>query len=376
MEERDGNLPLEEFLAKRWDFEGYFKSSLRTDEDVAKQVAKKRALFAQWRPELSPDQTDTLLSLGLLTSGLRQAAIARRFILDDPAELARGLAVANRIHKTGHGQWFSAFKELLEVCAVRDVAIAESLVEGARAGYTAIPTDWHLCDIAVIAILQKDFETLRLVTPEMPKHKVAPWLQGIYTCLTGVAEQQASEVVRGLELLLTGLHRMRQKDELDDAINMLAQGLHRLCEWVSPDLVAEFDVAQPFPWDADFHAWCQDHPDPLAGVDLSGVSPVLHEAVVLGNPTAWLTPPPQELYEIVLTGGDPSVPKVIELVGYCAGTGGSARAAKRLLESCPVVLRWNLDREFAEQDRKRLEEAGAAADVRAMERTPFRFHIA
>lgn len=375
MDERDGCLSLNAFLAKRWDVEGCWKTRFSSDEELARKMTEVSSCWSRLRPEWSAEQVRTVMSLQNLQEGLKEVAVARRFTLDDPAELGRGLGVHNRLRLTfrdfePNG---SNFRELLDLCAVRDLTVAERLVEGRRAGVTAIPTDVHLADIAVTAILQKELETLRLVTPEMAKRKVRPWMQGIYTCLTGIADEQPNLVASGLQLLLTGLQQMRQKDELEEAINFAAHGMHRLCEWVSPDLVAGFDVAQPFPWDAKLHAWCQNHPHPLDGVELGSVSPVLQETVVMEKPPAWLKPPVHELHEIVLLAGDPKLPKVIEVVGGCAGTSGSPDEAKRLLGRCPVILRWNLELDYAERLRESLAAAGATAEVRGMKRTLFTF---
>ena len=44
--------------------------------------------------------------------------------------------------------------------------------------------------------------------------------------------------------------------------------------------MAEFDIAEPLPLDSGFHAWTTAHPDPIAGLDLSSISPALQDAVV------------------------------------------------------------------------------------------------
>ena len=373
MEDRDGHLSLEDFLAKRWNIKELQKSTSDRDNRESQRMAKWQSDLAQLHPEWSPDQVDTVISIALTTNELRDVAIARRFTLEDPAELGRGLSVYYRLLRIrDRGQRaVSEVGAFIEACAVRDVAMVQGVVEGARAGYTAIPSDEHLRDIAEIAILQEDFKTLQLATARMRDRKVGPWLQAIYSCLMGVAERKPDLVAGGLESCLTALHKMRHKDELEGAINLVAQGLHRLCEWVSPELVSGFDVTQPFPWDTEFHAWCQDHPDPLEGIDLSGISPVLHEAVVFGRPPEWLTPVPNKQYEIVLHGGDPKSPKVLDLVGTCAD--GTVREARQLLERCPVVLRWNVPLEYAERVCGNLKDAGASAEVRAMKTTPFPF---
>jgi hypothetical protein len=67
---------------------------------------------------------------------------------------------------------------------------------------------------------------------------------------------------------------------LEEAVSLTAHGLYRLCERANPTLVVGFNIAESLPWDAGFHAWTAAHPDPLAGLDLTSVSPALQDVVV------------------------------------------------------------------------------------------------
>jgi ribosomal protein L7/L12 len=374
MEERDGDLPLGEFLAKRWDFRQFYLDSDRGrySEKRQKQLNEYRAQWAQRQPEWTDDMADTAVSLSCLTQGLKDWAVARRFVLEDPADLARGLSVLNRL------QWLFwrcdayatfDFEKHLECFAVRDVLIAQRLADGPEWPEDE-PSDFDVCTDAVVAVVRQDFDRLRSVAAGMARRKGWPWMQGFYTCLTGVAEDNPAMVSEGLSLNLDGLRRMRQKTELQEAINLDAQGLYRLCEWVSPALVEGFDASQPFPWDADFHAWCQEHPDPLEGVDLSGISPIFHEAVVrLSLPAWWPTKPkpagaPKDLCEVVLTAAGERLVEIVPLIRYLAG--GSEADARRMAESCPVVIRSDIYRGSAEDFCRQLQAAGGSAEVRTV----------
>jgi len=78
MEERDGHLPLEDFLAKRWDVMGFCKSASHFDERAANRITEWQSELAQLHPEWSVDQVQTVMSLARLTANLREVAIARR----------------------------------------------------------------------------------------------------------------------------------------------------------------------------------------------------------------------------------------------------------------------------------------------------------
>jgi hypothetical protein len=224
---------------------------------------------------------------------LKEVAIARRVTQDDPAELGRGLSVLSRLRWLDcliGGYTYVDFHFVLEAFAVRDLAVAKHLAVGEPAVSQGKPEFLDLCSLAVGALYRRDYAKVLSVTRRMAKDKLRPWQQGICMFLTGIVDRQPKQVAEGLALLLDGVHKMRQKDELEEAINLPAQGLYRIAEWISPDLVAGFDVGQPFPWDAAFHAWCESHPDPLAGVNLTGIAPLLHEAVVrLQPPSGWTT---------------------------------------------------------------------------------------
>jgi hypothetical protein len=289
MEERGGKATLQQFLAKRWNSEDYFRSEGLSKREAALRVADDGAEVAQQHPGWSPEKVRAALALSYLTMDLKEVAVARRFTLDDPGELGRGLSVLSRLRWLDGwigGYTYVDFDGVVEAFAVRDLTAAERLAEGEPAVSQGPPEFLDLCSRAVAAVCGGETARLRSVTRKMVKDKLRPWQQGVCLCLTGIGDRQPVQVAEGLALLLDGMHKMRQKGELEEAINLPAQGLYRLAEWASPDLVAGFDVRQAFPWDADFHAWCQGHPHPLAGLDLTGVAPALHEAVVLLRPPA------------------------------------------------------------------------------------------
>jgi hypothetical protein len=59
-------------------------------------------------------------------------------------------------------------------------------------------------------------------------------------------------------------------------------------------LASRWDFESPWrnPWDAEFHEWCEKHPDPLEGLDLSHVSKILHDIVILRQLPTWFPEPP------------------------------------------------------------------------------------
>jgi hypothetical protein len=93
MDERGGKMPVQQFVAERWNFEGYLRSQGLSKKDVAQDVGNSCSQLAQEHPEWSRERIRTALALSYLTMDLKEVAIARRFTLDDPAELGRRLRI-------------------------------------------------------------------------------------------------------------------------------------------------------------------------------------------------------------------------------------------------------------------------------------------
>lgn len=376
MENQDGRLSLHDYLEKYWDWFAMWRSPFSNDDDIAKRQDNLRVDLAKRYPDWSPEEIDITIRLRQIPTHLKDAAIARRFALDDPGELGRGLAVLNRFYE------FNAEmvpESILEICASGDVELARRLVAGRCYGHLAIISGPALHMEVIYGILQRDSNVAERLIPQFALQKgVRPWLEGIYAALRGAFENRANEVARGLQMNLEGLNKMREKAELEGAINLAAHGLYRLFQSISPDLVSRFDAAQPFPWDADFHAWVQEHPNPLAELDLTGVSPVLHELIVHGKKPSWLTPRPEPLYEIVLLRGDPNSGDLLNEIETCAGGDGSLKSAKALLAHAPWPLRWNITsdmKSYLDTCQQRIEKFRGQAEVREMTPNRLRYFI-
>jgi hypothetical protein len=377
MDERDGKLSLHEYLTKYWDWFAPWRGPFTDDREIAQRQDANRAEVARLHPDWSPEQVDVAIRLWQIPMHLKDAAIARRFALDDPGELARGLAILNRFDQITASD--PARERVLDICASGDVEHARRLVEGRCHGHTAIMSLDSLHMDVIYSILQRNPGFVSRLVPQFALQRgVGPWLEGIYIALRGASENRPDEVARGLQVHMTGLHKMHQKPELDGAINLCVHGLYRLLQWVSAGLVSQFDAGQRFPWDAAFHAWVDAHPNPLADLQLADISPVLHDLIVHGKTPSWLVPPAEPLYEIVLLGGDPKSNKLLNEIEGCAGGNGSLKSAKALLAHAPWPLRWDFrkeDKDYLDACRRSIEQFGGRAEVREMAPNRFRFFI-
>jgi hypothetical protein len=371
MEERDGKLPFEEYFAKRWDVERFLMSGRFYTEEM---FAKLFLSCAIQNPTWSSDQTRVALALRMATAELNDVAIARRFALDAPEQLAQGMCLVNRMSwlMSQRGFWNPGGSKLgpLGALAIRDRLLVERYYQCSPIADGPLPDD-DLTTVAVDAALHRDVNRLRTITDAMSRSRDSAWMQAKYDCFCGVAKHDPDLVAKSLSLFIERVRRLRAKDELDEAVCLEAHGLYRLCEWVSPELVATFDEAQALPWDAGFHAWAQTHENPIEGVDLTVVSPILHDTLVRLEPPEWWIPPettPDEVGDIedlcavkLLTVGE-RIADVVKEIQCIADA--SVDDANRLITNSPVVIRQGIRRYAAIEFKRRLQVAGATAEVR------------
>jgi hypothetical protein len=229
-----------------------------------------------------------------------ETALVRRIQREDPAELAIAEALdqrlclisiklnelaTGRIGESWTGAFLSPRHHLLRALAVGDAHWAQQLADH---DYPGVP--WELCaeDLAILAAHRGDMGALRA---QLPRGRVAKEDQWRWDCLRGIAANDPEQVRAALqkELDRNRSSRAAMEEAGFGIVNLVVHGYYRLGEHVSPELVAHFDVRQSFPWDVEFHAWVEAHKNPLAGLDLSDISPVLHDALVLLRIPAWWT---------------------------------------------------------------------------------------
>lgn len=370
MEDRDGKLSFEEFFAKRWDIERFLMSwGVNTEEKFSELLLS----CATENPTWSKDQMRVALALRLASDQLKDVAIARRFALDAPEQLAQGVCFVTRMSwlMRQRGFWNPGGSELglLGALAIRDTLLVERYSQCRPIPDGPLPDD--LTTIAVDAALHRDINRLRTLAAAMSRRKDSAWKQAQYDCFSSIAKHDPDLVAKSLSLFIERVRRLRAKDELEEAVFLEAHGLYRLCEWVSPELVSAFDANQSLPWDSGFHSWTQTHDNPVEGVDLTGVSSILHNTLVRLEPPEWWIPPettPDEVGDVrdicavvLLTVGE-RIADVVNAVQYIADT--SDADANRLITNSPVVIRQGILRVSAIEFKRRLQVAGATAEVR------------
>jgi predicted DNA-binding WGR domain protein len=368
---RFADLSIKEWLAACWNFEAFHKNPSYTfpepDESIAQKVAGYRLC-----PTWSPEQVRIALSFDTIAQNLIDPSV-RRILRDDPAELALGESLVMRLGlitaklselKTTFTDPETpgfAPAQIIHAFAVRDLQWAQHLADHDYAGVKLQDEE-----LAVIAAQRRDSDGVRRHLPRGRVRKEGEWRWG---CLRGIAENNPELVRAGLqkEVDRNRSCRAAMEEAGYGIVNIEVHGFYRLCEHVSPELVSTFDVRQSFPWDVKFHEWVEAHENPLAGLDLTDISPVLHDALVLLKlPVEWTSPvplgSPLDLCDLVLTDVGPRPEAVI---GWLAQNGfGSKKKAEQLIATCPAVVSKAGERLMLTWQRLGLLGAGASVEIR------------
>jgi len=354
-------------IAEMWDWEGYHRSQGR-GADWTSYVAAGRALV--YPEDWTAEQVITALAIEAEVGAMNQdLGIARRIVHDDPAELALGVSLGARLawlmrkldEQKGAGMAEDDASVGMGALPVMDVALIRMVIDapilddepGRRLLYQGVAAAFH-----------RDLQALRGVVERFNKRGVYRDLEGMRTCLTGVAGEDPERVTVGLTEILENENRNRKKKE-GRIISLDAHQFYRLAEWFSPELVAGFDVTQPLPWDAGFHAYTKAHPDPLEGLDLSDISPLLHDALIhLKLPAWWRVPEEPELgsdpCRLILTDLGPTPGPVREMIDHWVQFRHYPAAD---LDNCPAVIAPEVSRAVAFDMKRGLRQFGASARV-------------
>lgn len=369
----DWQTPIEQLAARSWTLEKY-----RSDRGSgASANPADIELMEHWKtlfPDHAPEQQLALLALhDVVESGLGgvlQSGLLRRIVQDDVGALARSVSLQCRtaflqdlLFPNDESPWL-----LWGALAVNDVVLFEQATRRSRRR-PAMQWDDQLCHyVATLAVLDRDDVRLAQSAARMSARLARPETQAMDGVFRGIAERQPALVAAGLQQLLD--RERAAKEQLHfGAFCLEVHGLYGLAARVSPDLVSGFDVSQPPPWDRGLHELVVAGDfDPVRGLDLTAVSPLLHQWLVQLDLPPWLHASPTQarnipLCDIVLTNAGPHPKKVLTVIRNTGVSGESKETLERQLANVPVTLRSRAARGNAERFREALEAAGATVEL-------------
>lgn len=254
--------------------------------------------IARPRPTWTDEQIHALILFGEISGdGVRlcdtaKRGIARRIALNSPKELAMALAVGARYAWLNDGHKctddVSNNSAILLAIAAHDFAVAQRFADTALAVIEEGKVrKYDPLYVGIIAMFTGDATLLARCVDKAPKSGQA-WFRGTREALQGAAEGSPSLVATGLDRLLRAVLRNTDDDDVGRLVDPYSHGVYELCLRWSPDIVSEFDVTRGKPWDAEYHAWLRANENPLERLDLNGISPEVHRAVVeLQRPIWW-----------------------------------------------------------------------------------------
>ena len=318
---RSMKLSILDWLAHCWDFEAYGRAEGKGDDYFAHFLPTWQWRFQGWTLEQK--------RIGIAIEHAQRSidptlAIARRVVMDSPADLALSIALYVRLQwferRLGEQSGIGASKSdtllIPQAMSVRDLAMAQRLMDG------FVETNQYEVEALIIqsirAAMARDMSALRPLAARLNKRKVGKWQKWLCKCFQGIVDSNTQLVAEGLQQRIEDEYRNRKKEE-GNIVCLEAHQYYRLCAWVSPELVSSFDVTQPAPWDAAFHAWTEAHPNPLEGIDLSGISPVLHDGIINFKLPEWwrvLSQPewPRDPCMLVLKDVGPNPKKIKQII--------------------------------------------------------------
>lgn len=258
-----------------------------------------------------------------------KGAIARRMELQSATELHIALSLWARMSLV---IWLtrpdrSTFLTVLHdaFAAGDEVAIQWALREFPHDPKTGLEiADWDY--LALRAIATRDDALGQTLIDRWTHPAIGSQATRFQSGLLSILQRHPQNVVAHLNQILND---ERNADEPTGfgVMSLPAHALYRAANWIDPELVAEFDVTQSFPWDAEYHAVSTATPNALDGFDFSNTPAVVRDLLLAQNVPDWL----RQL---------PLAPQEESQLHYCQLTelGPDPDAVRVLLES---NMQWN-----------------------------------
>ena len=213
---------------------------------------------------------------------LMRRGVARRIVHDDPAELEAALWLATRIDWIEVCPPSRRMEDRYPYIWIVFRGLAASDRDIARAFFGSRPpklSGGHgptvLIYNTVQAIVTEDRRTQSRLRPEVEYANAPDFYRAVLRTLHGIIIADATAVAVNLERVIATFGRTEFPQD-EKVIAILAHGLAELAHWVSPGLLAEFDLDRPFPWDGAYHRWLRRRNRSTRYRDMSKYSPLLN----------------------------------------------------------------------------------------------------
>jgi hypothetical protein len=236
--------------------------------------------------ECGDSEAEAVVAGEIYSWDLVARGVARRIVKDSPSELACALSLAARLKRLRACETGPAKDREYEIWEAMQ-ALAAGDIEGARAyfmpGQRRITKGHHPSAItynAVMGILREDERLLRTIDDELEYSDAPLPLRAIHKTLLGIIRNDAEMVADGLDAVMRKFRVFQlfggcRPLAYELIISFNAHGLAELAWWRSRDLLRNFNVDGPLPWDRDYFKSLRKANGSRKYLDLSKCSPLL-----------------------------------------------------------------------------------------------------
>jgi hypothetical protein len=279
----------------------FLKSMQRSSVEVGSSTGQTSYVTLldtkKWLAPCTDEEAEARAMATIYSDNLLARGVARRIIKDDPEELESALSLEARLY------W-------LEECAPNqgDLSLypnvwkvfrglAASDLEVSRAYFGANPRmlrRGHKSTVliynAIQATVTNDQPAQTALAPTLESPKVSGCARAILRVVYGIIRANPTLVAEELDQVLRTFRRLDLFDE-EKIISIFAHGLAELAYSIDPNLLAEFDVARPLPWDSAYYQWLRRENRSTPYRSMSQHSPLLHGWIHdLEEPSWWYRP--------------------------------------------------------------------------------------
>jgi hypothetical protein len=244
------------------------------------------------------EEAVAIATANLLGRELLDRGVARRIVHDDPSELECALGLGTRLEWIEGcmpwRRWDDRYPEIWTVfrgLAAGDLAVARAYFGPKPKNLTGGHKVTVMIYNAVQAIVTENKGEQAKLLPKISSPVAPDWCQAILHTLAGIIQHDELQVAGELEHVLFTIRRA-EFHEHEKIISPVGHGLAELAYWVSPKLLAAFNVERPLPWDSAYYRWLRRKNRSAKYLDLSKQSPLLHRWIHdLDEPGWWAKRP-------------------------------------------------------------------------------------
>lgn len=240
------------------------------------------------------DEAAAIVCANMMSWDLLERGVARRLTYDDPAELECALSLGTRLDwlrdcqprqcaDSVYANIWAVFRGL----AAGDLEVSQAYFRKGNRNLRGGHKPTVLTYNTVQAIINHNKRQQLILSCDIECINASNCQKAILETLSGIIAENPTTVAEELERVLSTFRRMGFFEH-ENIISLVAHGLAELAYWVSPKLLAEFNVDRSLPWDSVYYKWLRRKKRSVKYRDMSKHSALLHRWIHdLDEPGWW-----------------------------------------------------------------------------------------